>query len=317
MRLGFACAVMGLDVRAHDTRKWQNNPHLCVSLGNVSQILRYAHGLGIRMYRLSSNIAPYYTDLNRPQFGNQLQEARADLEHVGALARELDIRLSMHPGQYTVLNSPTLITYEAAIRELRYASDVLDIMGMPPGNKVIIHLGGAYGDKAPALERWMERYPLLPHNMRERLVIENDDTIFNVADALFVSERVGVPIIFDNLHHRVNPSPLPDGQGNMGETEALRRCLQTWPAGQLPKTHYSDQRTGEVQVRVKGKGTRMQAAAVGSHADYIDPAEFVAYIERAGDLHFDVMFEAKAKELAAVRVMDYMRAVGLGQLLLE
>lgn len=308
MRLGFACTVMGLDVRAHDTRKWQNNPHLCVSLANVSQILRYAHGLGIRMYRLSSNIAPYYTDISRPQFGNQLEEAQDDLEAVGALARSLDMRLSMHPGQYTVLNSPNDTTYHASVRELKYAADLLDCMGQPPDNKVIVHLGGAYGDKGPALQRWCERYPLLPGNVRARLVIENDDTIFNVADALFVSGETGAPVVFDNLHHLVNPSTLPGESSPLDETRALQLCLKTWPVGQTPKMHYSDQRTGEVQIRMKGRGTRLQAASTGAHADYVDPAEFVVFLQSAGDLRFDVMFEAKAKELAVARIMDYMRA---------
>lgn len=316
MRLGFACTVMGLDVRAHDTRKWQNNPHLCVSLENVGQILRYAHGLGIRMYRLSSNIAPYYTDPNRPQFGRQLEEARQELAEVGALARGLDIRLSMHPGQYTVLNSPNEATYQAAVRELQYAADVLDYMCMPPDNKVIVHIGGAYGDKGPALQRWIERYPSLPENVRARVVIENDDTIFNVADALYVSRHTGVPIVFDNLHHRVNPSTFPGEDAPLDESTALRLCLETWPSDQRPKIHYSDQRTEDVQVRVKGKGTRTQAASAGAHADYVDPAAFLAFLQRAGDLHFDVMFEAKAKELAVLRVMDYLRAQGLSDTLL-
>lgn len=311
MRFGFACTVMGLDVRAHDTRRWQGNPHLRVSLENIARILEYAHGLGIRMYRLSSNIAPYYTDLTRPQFGNQLEEARRELAEVGALARQLDMRLSMHPGQYTVLNSPNDATYASAVRELRYASDVLDYMGMPADNKVIVHIGGAYGDKPSALQRWIERYPLLPENVRARLVIENDDTIFNVAEALYVSGETGVPVVFDNLHNRVNPI-LP-GENGREESERmlLSRCLSTWPAGQTPKIHYSDQKVGEVQIRVKGKDTRTQAASPRAHADYVDPVGFAAFVGRMGDLRFDVMFEAKAKELAAVRVMDYLRETGL------
>lgn len=78
---------------------------------------------------------------------------------------------------------------------------------------------------------------------------------------LFVSRETGVPIVFDNLHHRVNPSVLPGEEAPLDETRALYMCLQTWPAGQTPKTHYSDQRMGEVQVRMKGKGTRTQAAS--------------------------------------------------------
>lgn len=308
MRFGFACSVMGLDVRAHDTRRWQNNPHLCVSLENVSKILEYAATLDIHMYRLSSNIAPYYTDQSRPQFSSQLREARSQLADVGALARSLDIRLSMHPGQYTVLNSPNEVTYAAAIRELQYATDVLDCMGQPADNKVILHVGGAYGDKSSAIERWIRRYPLLPENVRARLVIENDDTIFNVAEALFISRETGAPVVFDNLHHAINPSPLDSYEELMGKREALELCLATWPSGQTPKIHYSDQRIGEVQVRVKGKGVRVQPASKGAHADYVDPANFAAFLTSARDLNFDVMFEAKAKELAVVRVMDYLQA---------
>jgi UV DNA damage endonuclease len=306
MRIGFACTVMGLDVRAHDTRRWQNNPHLCVSLEYVSQIMRYAAPLGIRMYRLSSNIAPYYTDTTRPQFGRQLEEAREQLAEVGALARELDLRLSMHPGQYTVLNSPNDETYRSAVRELQYASDVLDLMGQPPDNKVIVHVGGAYGDKPEAMRRWIERYPLLPENVRARLVIENDDTIFNLEEALFISGETGVPVVFDNLHNRVNPSStLPD------ERDSLERALGTWSSGQTPKIHYSDQRTEPVSVRVKGKGVRMQAATAGAHADYVDPEAFTEFLERSSGLEFDVMFEAKAKEQAAARVIEYLRAQGM------
>ena len=306
MRFGFACAVAGIDVRAHDTRRWQNNPHLCVSLGNVEQIMRYAAGLGLRMYRLSSNIAPYYTDPNRPQFGRQLEEARTRLAEIGALADELDIRLSMHPGQYTVLNSRNDATYNAAVRELCYATEALDLIGRPPRDKVVVHIGGAYGDKQPALDRFIERYRLLPENVRARLVIENDDTIFNAGDALYVSRHTGVPVVFDNLHHRVNPTTLPDGT-LLGEREALEACLATWPAGQTPKIHYSDERGESEPPRGKSKGALPRRAPRGAHADYVDPEAFAAFLDRAVGLEFDVMFEAKAKELAAARVMAYLR----------
>jgi UV DNA damage endonuclease len=308
MRLGYACMVMGIDVKSSDTRRWQNNPHLSVSLDYVSRILEYTASLGLRMYRLSSDIAPYYTDITRPQFGNQLEEARQQLADVGALARSLDIRLSMHPGQYTVLNSPTDKTYASAVRELEYAARVLDLMGQPPDNKVIVHIGGAYGDKRSALDRWIERYPLLPDFVRARLIIENDDTVFNVDDALYVHEHTGVPVVFDNLHHRVNPSPREDGT-NLNEIDALAMCLGTWPEGQQPKIHYSDQKTGNSEIRVKGKGVRLQPAAAGAHADYVDPEAFADFVSRARLrlLDFDVMFEAKAKELAAVRVLEYLR----------
>ena len=309
-RIGFACTVLGIDVRANDTRKWQNNPHLRVSLENVTKILEYAHSLGIRMYRLSTDVAPYYTDTTRPQFSRQLEESTVQLAEVGALARRLDIRLSMHPGQYTVLNSPSATTYAAAVRELQYAADLLDLMDQPPDNKVIVHIGGAYGEKDAAMRRWIERYPLLPENVRSRLVIENDDTIYNVADALYIHGETGVPIVFDNLHHDVNPGSNLAGEGTLSELNALQLCLNTWPTGQTPKIHYSEQRTEPVQVRIKGKGVRLQSPSRGAHAEYVDPARFTAFLVSAAHLSFDVMLEAKAKELALVRVLDYLRDQG-------
>jgi UV DNA damage endonuclease len=258
------------------------------------------------MYRLSSNIAPYYTDPNRPQFGRQLEEARTRLAEIGALADELDMRLSMHPGQYTVLNSPNESTYHAAVRELVYATEVHDLMGRPADNKVVVHIGGAYGDKQPALDRFIERYLVLPAHVRARLVIENDDTIFNVGDALYVSRRTGVPVVFDNLHHRLNTTLLPDGT-HFPERDALEACLATWPEGQTPKIHYSDERGEDEPPAGKAKGARSRRAPRGAHANFIDPVEFAAFLDRAAGLDFDVMFEAKAKELAAARVITYLR----------
>ena len=222
---------------------------------------------------------------------------------------------------------PAFKSNEEALEELVGA---ISDAGLEPGRDAAIALdiaasqlyrGGAYhlglekrqvsaGQLHAMLGRWIERYPLLPHNVRDRLVIENDDTIFNVADALFVSRNTGVPIVFDNLHHRINGSPSERGDETMGEREAMELALATWPHAETPKIHYSDQRTEPTQVRVKGKGTRTQAASPGSHADYIDPPAFAAFIEEMRGLDFDVMFEAKAKEWAAVRVMEYLREQG-------
>lgn len=302
MRFGFACTVLGIDVPAHDARRPQNHPHLRTSLEYVRQILDYAAGRGIRMYRLSSNIAPYYTDPTRPEFGRQLEEAAADLAATGALARALDIRLSSHPGQYTVLNSPDPAIYAAAVRELQYHTDVLDLMGQPPSNKIILHVGGVYGDKPAALARFIERYAALPAPIRARLVIENDDRLFSAGDVLAIHAATGVPVVFDNLHHALNPTP------GLDERAALAACLATWPADQPPKIHYSDRRTEPVEVRVKGRPPRLQPPSRGAHADYIDAPRFAAFLAAAGGLpDFDVMFEAKAKDLAVQRVMAYLQ----------
>src|SRR5579875_3438058 len=105
-RLGFPVKVMGRpDLKSNDTRRWQQNPHLRVSLGYLCEIFEYLRQHDIRMYRMSSDLAPYHTHPDMPQFHNMVEESRADLEHVGKLSRAQELRLSFHPSQYIVLNS--------------------------------------------------------------------------------------------------------------------------------------------------------------------------------------------------------------------
>src|SRR5688572_11263321 len=107
LRLGFPVKVMGRpDLKSNDTRRWQKNPHLKKSLEYVTEILDYLAGHRIRMYRLSSDLAPYATHPDMPQFHGMVAQSDAELRGIGAKAKELKIRLSFHPSQYVLLNSP-------------------------------------------------------------------------------------------------------------------------------------------------------------------------------------------------------------------
>jgi UV DNA damage endonuclease len=107
LRLGFPVKVMGKPgLKGNDTRRWQKNPHLKCSLEHVDQILDYLAANKLDMYRLSSDLAPYATHPDMPQFHAMVAESDAELAAFGRKARELDIRLSFHPSQYVLLNSP-------------------------------------------------------------------------------------------------------------------------------------------------------------------------------------------------------------------
>jgi UV DNA damage endonuclease len=307
-RLGFACVVLGRPgLKPHDTRRWQNNPHLCVSIGYLRGIFDYLNDVDLRMYRLSSGVAPYITHPDLPQFWGQLEECRAELAELGALARRYDLRLSTHPGQFTLLNAVDEAVYAASLRDLAYHTGLLDALGAGPEAKVITHVGGLYGDKAAALDRFARRYAGLPEGVRARLVVENDETLFALPDVLWVHGRTGIPVVFDWLHHRAhNPAGIP-------AAEATRLAAATWPAGQRPKIHYSTQRREPRQVARQDRktGRRVVAEAaplVGQHADFIDPAECAAYLDAVRDLPFDIMLEAKQKDLAALRLREELRA---------
>ena len=101
----------------------------------------------------------------------------------------------------------------------------------------VLHVGGLAGGSAAALERFERGAERLSDPARARLIIENDDRTFSLVDALELHRRTGLRIVWDILHHHCNdPDGIPDRQ-------ALELALQTWPAGQLPKIHYSSPKT--------------------------------------------------------------------------
>lgn len=302
MRLGFAVKVMGRpDLKSNDARKHASSPHLRVSVGYLHAIFDYLAENDITMYRMSSDVAPYVTHPKMPQFHNQIAECRPELEALGKVARERNLRLSFHPSQYVLLNSPDRAIVEQSIKDLVAQAEILDIMGCGPEAVLVTHVGGTYGDPAAGRVRWGETYKRLPEPVRRRLVLENDDLRYSATDALLVHEMTGVRLIFDHQHHWcLNPERL-------GVREAVERFVRTWPAGQRPKIHYSSPRTELREVKRKNKKTGksetvLQPPVWTGHADFVNPFEFGLFLRQAEGLVFDVMLEAKAKDLALLRL---------------
>jgi UV DNA damage endonuclease len=261
------------------------------------------------MYRISSDIAPYITHPDLPQFHHQIEECWDDLVVLGEQARTLDLRLSMHPAQYIVLNSPDEGVAAAGIRDFAYHACFLDALGTDANAKIVTHTGGVYGDRATAAERFVRRYESLPSAVQSRLVLENDETSWAVEDVLPIHEQTGIPLVFDTLHHMVN------NPSRIAVHDAFRFCLATWPAEQVPKIHFSTQRRAdrEISRRAPDAGTRSVArvpAKLGQHDDWIDGNEFIDFLAGAGDVSFDVMLEAKQKQLALFRLRDDLLAAG-------
>jgi UV DNA damage endonuclease len=226
MRLGFAVKVLGGGgLPSHDARRWRSGPHLRVSLERLRGVLEYCDAHDIRMYRMATALAPYASHPALPGFREQPRECAAELAEVGGLARELDIRLSSHPGQYTVLNSEDERTRRLAVEELEVQAELMDAMGLGPEAVAVLHVGGATGGVDAALERFEQGFELLSPAARARLAVENDDRSFGLGDVLRLSERIGRPVVWDALHHRCHdPDAIP-------AREALALALATWPSG--------------------------------------------------------------------------------------
>jgi len=243
------------------------------------EALQYCAAHGIRAFRINSQILPVKT---HPEAGYLVDDLPggagiiASFEICGAFARSHGLRLSFHPDQFVVLNSPNARTRAHSIAELAYHAEVAEWVG---ADTINIHGGGAYGDKPSALRALRAGIDQLPDAVRCRLTLENDDTIYTPADLLPVCADTGVPLVYDVHHHRC----LADG---LSVGEATERVRQTWTSE--PLFHISSPRDG------------WAGAKPARHHDYIDaadvPAEWLGW-------PLTVEVEAKAKELAVARLM--------------
>lgn len=311
MRLGFAVKVLGDGgLPSHDTRRWQSDPSLGVSLDRLEAVLHYCADREIGMYRMATGMAPYASHPDLPRFRDAPRVFAERLAEIGALARELDVRLSTHPGQYTVLNSEDARIRELAAVELEVQAELMDGMGLGPEAVVILHVGGAAGGRDAALARFEAGFERLSDAARARLVIENDDRTFALRDVLELSGRIGRPVVWDILHHHCNdPEGIPD-------REALSLALATWPDGVTPKIHYSSPKTA-LEEQVKKVGRRVERKPVlpqlRAHADMIDPIGFEHFVTETADglEDFDVMLEAKGKDLALLALRTRLEDRGV------
>ena len=304
MRLGFVVKPLARpELKSHDSRRWQNQPHLSVSLAYLRDVFTYLDAAHIEMYRMASDLAPYATHPDMPQFHRQVESCAAELAEVGALAVRLRLRLSFHPAQHVVLNSPAEELAAKSAADLIVQASVLDCMGLGPEAVVVTHLGGVYGDRENARINFVRAFERLPASTQRRLALENDDVRFGVVDTLWVHDRTGVPLIFDNLHHRLNN---PDGRS---PRDALAACLGTWPQGVRPKIHFSSPRTEWlVEPGAGGEDPKVRQTRWAYHADYVNPFEFVDFMRMAAGLPvFDVMLEVRAKDLALLQLRDDLR----------
>lgn len=257
------------------------------NLDCLERILEYNRANGLLFLRISSDLVPF---ASHPVCAFPWQrEFAARFAALGRFIRRQRMRISMHPDQFTLINSVDEGIFLRSSAELEYHARVLDALGLDDTARIQVHAGGVYGDKAAAIDRFCSRFELLAAPVRRRLVVENDDRLFSVADCLEIHRRTGVPVLFDSFHHRLN---------RRGESTAAALALAcaTWKKRDgPPMIDYSSQKKGARQ---------------GSHAESIDLRHFARFMAAAGDRDIDIMLEIKDKEKSALRARRQLERLG-------
>jgi UV DNA damage endonuclease len=290
MKIGYPCINRGIGCSSNSTfrlasyteellvQKVENN------LDCLFKILQYNVQKGFYFFRISSDLVPF---ASHPVCTyDWVGHFRGQFRKIGEFIREHNIRISMHPDQFVIINGLKDDVVERSVRELEYHCTVLDKMGLDSTAKIQIHLGGVYGDKGSAMDRFIERYNLLSNSLKSRLAIENDDRSYSLKDCLSVHKEIRIPIIFDVFHHQCL---------NNGETlrQVLELSASTWKESDgIPMVDYSSQQRGQRS---------------GSHAKTLNIAIFKKFLHETRGLDFDLMLEIKDKETGASKALKILK----------
>jgi UV DNA damage endonuclease len=286
-------------------------------VGNIESIHKLIERVGklneqLRMVRISSDILPVYTQSDwsyfwrRPDVSLYCEKA---FGQVGLLARMLDVRLSFHPGQFTVLASDNDGIVHRSIEEFEYHADMIRWMGYGQkfqDFKCNVHIAGRRGAQGI-----IDVYGRLSPEARNCITIENEEMKHGLDDCLILSDY-GIPIVLDVHHNWVR-----EGEYITPVDPRCQRILDGW-RGVRPVVHYSVSRedylvghdatvapnyaelfeTGHKKSKLRAHSDFMWNTAVNKWA--------LSFLDTC-----DIMVEAKGKNLASFALYDYAKELGV------
>ena len=294
MSIGYACLNIGTpntNIRSVMQRNATPEKLTEVTTHNLEaleKMINYNIANDIRLYRISSDMIPFGSSpVNTLDWPEIHKEA---FDRIGTKIRKAGLRVSLHPGRYTVLNSPAEDVVERAIDDLIYHDKILTALGADQTNKIVLHVGGIYGDKEEALQRFAQNFRRLPATVQNRLIIENDDRLYNIEEVIQLANRLQIPAVYDNLHHAINPPPT-----GKDDRHWIAETAKTWKTSDgNQKIHYSQQAPGK---------------RPGAHTDTIDLKTFLTFHDQLEDKQIDIMLEVKDKNLSAIKCQNATTAV--------
>lgn len=272
------------------------------NLNATEHLIDYVSTLPLpqRMLRMGSDMLPAYTEKN---FGhltktNYITDRIASrLSTIGDKARKNDVRLSMHPGQFTVLASDNPDIVESSIEEFEYHADIVRYMGYGQqfqDFKINIHISGRQGPAG--IKAVLSR---LSKEARNCITIENDENRWGLSDSLELADDVA--LVLDVHHHWCR-----EGEYIEATDDRVKRVIDSW-RGVRPAMHLSmsrddylhGHRTDVLPDYHQLLETGHKKGKLRAHSDYIWNS---AVTDWAGSFRddFDIMVEAKAKNLASI-----------------
>jgi UV DNA damage endonuclease len=335
-RIGFACKwidtpeqVNGIkpkdDAKKYNTGTttitWLNNQSKEVAeqrlwdlmVGNIEATRKLVERVGnlpesLRMVRISSDLLPAYTHANWSYFWQRpdvIAYAERHFAQVGDIARANNVRLSMHPGQFTVLASSNPGIVEQSIKEFEYHADMAKWMGYGiafQDFKINVHISGRAGP-----EGMRSAYGKLSPEARSCITVENEEITHGIEHCLSLSDII--PTVLDIHHHWVR-----EGEYIHPRSDHCKRVIDSW-RGNRPTLHYAlsreDYLVGHDETTAPNHKTLLESGhskqKLRAHSDFFwnratnDWA--ISFLDE-----FDIMCESKGKNLASLALYEQWKS---------
>jgi UV DNA damage endonuclease len=323
-RIGFCCKLLDADGNTvpeanakATTVAWLNRQPRAVAeqrlwdimIHNIASVHKLVETVGelddsLKMVRIGSDILPVYTE---PTYGyywrrpDVVAHAEREFSRIGELARARDVRLSMHPGQFTVLASANPDIVARSIDEFEYHADMARWMGYGKkfqDFKINVHIAGRAGP-----EGIRAAYSRLSPEARNCLTIENEENAWGLDDCLSLADHI--PIVLDIHHHWVR-----EGEYISPSDDRVARVRDSWRDSR-PVLHYSVSRedclgahsTTEMPDMAALLAEGYKKGKLRAHSDYYWNSAVNEWALSFWD-QFDIQCESKAKNLASRQLLE-------------
>lgn len=297
IRLGYVAICLTLNLAASKTMTFTRYQKLSKEVASdeiknkiiqnfdsLEQILIYNYKNDIHFYRMSHNLIPLATHPQVPL--DYIKPYQDRWQKIGQMIKKFQMRVDIHPDEYCVLNSPNPEVIKSSKNILKFGKEIFKAMHI--SGQMVLHVGGAYNNKTEAIERFKNNFLKLDKELRNMIILENDDKTFNVKEVLLICEELKIPMVLDYHHYLCN---------NEGENikDYLPRIIQTWKnMGLPPKMHFSSPKSLKEPC---------------SHSEYIDAKKFIDFLDLLKDLKtdIDIMLECKAKDDALFKLIRELK----------
>ena len=254
------------------------------NLENTHRLLKHNVFHEIHFYRLTSRLIPLANHEELADW-NYMKPLKEKLREIGEYVEKNSMRIDFHPDHFVVLNSSKMDVLKNSIKTLKMHYLILKGMAINPAHRCVLHVGGNYNETVKSLERFIDNWMSVPKSIQQMIILENDDTSFTLDDTLYLSEKLGIPLVFDYHHHLAHHQ-------NINWEENWERVITTWKDSPLPiKMHISSPKSD---------------AEFRHHSDYVDVSMLFEFLNKikgsVPEIH--CMIEAKKKDEALFALIE-------------